>query len=225
MESDEYRKVRDAIAIFRMGNSSGIDQTHFDRIVILVDAYPEHFPKKFKDLLNSHDNKNYPVTHREQTALFRRLDTILSTYEELPEERRNNGNLADEENNDELAPKFTLNKSDLERVLELCSQMRKIVLATVQFDEPHKLRLLNRIAGIEKQAVSKKGLLDVVRAGVSDVGETLGKFGVDIKPLTDRMKEVASIARRSSKQYDQLPAPEEIERLPKPEDFDEKAGK
>lgn len=118
---------------------------------------------------------------------------------------------------DELAPTFSLNPKDKERVLDLCAQMRKIVLATEVFDQPHKRRLLDRIAGIEHQVEQPKGLLDIVRAGVSDVGETLGKFGTDIKPLTDRMKEVVQIARSNSKEYEQIPAPEEIKQLPKPE--------
>jgi len=96
--------------------------------------------------------------------------------------------------------------------------MRKIVFATTDFDEPHRLRLLNRIAAIEAEVKKPKGMFDVVRAGVSDVGETLGKFGKDIKPLTDRIKEVTSIARKNTSEYDQLPAPEELKRLPPPDE-------
>lgn len=118
----------------------------------------------------------------------------------------------------EFAPQFELGTKDKDRVVELCIQMRKIILASDIFDQPHKRRLLNRIAGIEHQVQQPKGLLDIVRAGVSDVGETLGKFGTDIEPLTKRMKEVAQIARSNSKEYDQIPAPEEVKQLPKPDD-------
>jgi len=96
--------------------------------------------------------------------------------------------------------------------------MRKIIHASEAFDVPHKKRLLNRIAAIEKQVYSDKGLLDVVLGGVSDIGETLGKFGGDIKPLTDRMAEVKKITRSGSEEYKQLPEPDEVKSLPAPEE-------
>ncbi|MFT5615713.1 MAG: hypothetical protein ACI8Q6_003002 [Granulosicoccus sp.] len=91
--------------------------------------------------------------------------------------------------------------------------MREIVLATDVFDQPHRRRLLNRIAGIEHQIEQPNGLLDVVRAGVSDVGETLNKFGLDIKPLTDRMNEVFQITRSHSEQYKQISPAEEVKKI------------
>ncbi len=116
-----------------------------------------------------------------------------------------------------LFPTYELDADEKERIFSLCSQMRKIVLSANGFDEPHRLRLLNRIAAIEAETHKPKGMLDVVLGGVTDVGETLGKFGKDIKPLTDRMKEVAGIARKGTKEYDQIPAPEEVKQLPAPE--------
>lgn len=94
--------------------------------------------------------------------------------------------------------------------------MRKIVLASPVFDEAHKRRLLDRITAIEKQVHQKKGRLDVVLAGVSDVGDTLKKFGTDLKPLTDRMTEIKRITQGSSTEYEAIPAPEELAKLPAP---------
>ncbi|MEM1363150.1 MAG: hypothetical protein AAGF94_15795 [Pseudomonadota bacterium] len=117
-----------------------------------------------------------------------------------------------------LIPSFIIDEDDKEKISKLCSDMRKIVFASNVFDEPHRLRLLNRIAAIEAETQKPKGMFDVVRGGIDDLGETLGKFGTDIKPLTDRMKEVVSIARRGTKEYDQLPEPEEVKSLPAPTD-------
>ncbi len=83
--------------------------------------------------------------------------------------------------------------------------------------------MLNRIAAIEAETHKPEGMFDVVRGGIDDLGETLGKFGVNIKPLSDRMNEVVSIARRGTKAYDQLPEPEEVKQLPPPEDDSEEA--
>ena len=118
----------------------------------------------------------------------------------------------------ELLPRFHVSETDQSRIFKLCAEMRKIIFATTDFDEPHRLRLLNRLAAIEAETKKPQGLFDVVRGGINDLGETLGKFGKDVKPLSDRMKEVVNIARSGSKQYDQLPEPEEVKRLPAPED-------
>ncbi|MBY5989065.1 hypothetical protein [Roseovarius atlanticus] len=117
-----------------------------------------------------------------------------------------------------LIPTFTASEAGATRIFELCSEMRKIIFASTDFDEPHKIRLLNRLAAIETETKKPEGLYDVVRGGINDLGETLGKFGKDVKPLTDRMKEVVSIARKGTKEYDQLPEPEEVKQLPAPED-------
>lgn len=102
--------------------------------------------------------------------------------------------------------------------MDLCHDMRRIVLNSTVFDVAHKRRLLNRVSAIEQQVLQPKGLFDIVRGGLSDVGEALGKFGTDIKPLTDRMNEVVGIVRRATHEYDQLPPSDEVKQLPKPDE-------
>ena len=107
------------------------------------------------------------------------------------------------------------------RVLELSSQIRKIIFASTAFDEPHKRRLLNRIAAIENEVNQPKGKLDVILGGVSDIGDALKKFGGDLKPLSDRISEIKKITQSKSKEYAQIPAPEEQKALPAPDESDE----
>jgi hypothetical protein len=122
----------------------------------------------------------------------------------------------------ELLPTFSLERSDHKRLSKLCGDMRNIVFSSQFFDDPHKRRLLNRIAAIENEAMKEKGNLDTVLAGIVDVGDALGAFGRKVEPLTKRMQEVASIAKKGSKEYDQLPSPDEIKSLPAPEDGNDK---
>jgi hypothetical protein len=118
-----------------------------------------------------------------------------------------------ENSEDGLLPTFTLGKSDRTRVSKLCSDMRKIVFASSEFDAPHKRRLLNRIAAIEIQISRDRGLFDVILAGIADFGEALGKFGKEIKPLTDRMVEIRKIAQEGTPDYDQIPPPNDTKRI------------
>ena len=204
-----YEIVRDFHAKKHFSRSS------LDELVMLTDANETSLPKKFIQIVRETDENFTLQSFRKDFT--DRLLMILQVSKEYDLVSSTNNEL----DTDELVPTFYLGKNDKKKVLNLCAQMRKIVLATTVFDQPHKCRLLNRIAGIEYQIEQQKGLLDVVRAGISDVGETLGKFGTDIKPLTERMKEVFQIARSNSKQYDQIPAPEEVKKLPAPDQGDE----
>lgn len=184
-----------------------------DELSMLTKASQGILPERFVEIVSEAD-RNFPIQTISKEELVKRLVRVLAVSETIPESVLPSNGSA-------LLPTFTLPKKDKDRVVKLCGDMRKIVFASADFDEPHKKRLLNRIAAIEKQVLSKTGLFDVILGGVSDIGETVGKFGKDIKPLTDRMNEVAQITRQGTNEYDQIPAPEEIKRLPKPDDADE----
>ncbi|AZV78828.1 hypothetical protein EBB79_13745 [Parasedimentitalea marina] len=180
-----------------------------DEIQYLVSLLEENLPLKIVELSNG----ERPFDGYDQKAFGDRCIRALKVEQTFGSV----GGTKFPSSSAELLPVFELEQPDKDRIFKLCNDMRKIVFASSMFDEPHKKRLLNRIAAIEKQVFSKKGLFDVILGGVSDVGETLGKFGTDIKPLTDRMKEVARIARKGTKEYDQIPAPEEVKKLPAPD--------
>jgi len=193
-------------------NPSNVNQSDFDELKILNARSRAFFPLEFNSLM---DETSYSGSSSSTMRSFERLLRILEVIDSLPEELRVEPNKTTA-GSTSLIPMFELGKADKTRIFELCSDMRKIVFASQDFDEPHRLRLLNRIAHIEAETHKPKGMFDSVLGGISDIGETLGKFGKNIKPLTDRMAEVAKIARKGTKEYDQLPAPEEIKRLPAP---------
>ncbi len=206
----EIRKIvakalEEAVARKNMGEPS------LDKVRVAVETSPADFTTHFKSVLKTgfRQDDRY-IWH----VSAERLLSIMQQEIKFNEIKDTDIQLS----TSNLIPTFSLSDTDSKRVFELCAQMRKIVFATPDFDEPHRLRLLNRIAAIEAEVKKPKGMFDVVRAGVSDVGETLGKFGKDIKPLTDRIKEVTSIARKNTGEYDQLPEPEELKRLPAPDE-------
>ncbi|WP_420398123.1 hypothetical protein [Nioella sp.] len=185
-----------------------LTRADYDELALLARFLSSHFPPEVHTLLS----KGYSEAQGAQRDLGQRIERIISVYEDysIPP---NMGELSGE-----LLPTFSLEARDKGRALELCGDLRKIVLASPEFDDPHKKRLLNRIAAMEQQIHSPKGLFDVILGGISDFGEVAGKFGKDIKPMTDRLTEIAGIARRGSQQYNQIPAPEEVKKLPPPSD-------
>ena len=194
-----------------VGNLSFDFTTHrvqIDELNYLIDLCEADLPEGFVKLVRDADG-NIGTSEQIYDTRRRRLLSMLEVAKSFPKTKSYSSG--------ELLPTFELSEPDKDRVIKLCSGMRKIVFASDDFDEPHKKRLLNRIAAIEQQVQSKKGLYDVVLGGVSDLGETLGKFGKDIKPLSDRMAEILQITRNATKEYDQLPAPDEVKKLPAPD--------
>lgn len=117
---------------------------------------------------------------------------------------------------DASEPTFELSDEEKKRLVQLCSEMRNIVHTSSVLTENHRVRLLKRIAAIEQEIHKLKGRFDVILAGVSDIGEAAGKFGNDVKPLVDRMKEIVGLTRKKTPDYAQLPAPEDVKKLPPP---------
>lgn len=183
-----------------------------DELQILHSYCWQEFPKSFNEILNEW---KYATDRNGQENFLARLLRIYETEKSIPEEFKQAGFTAAD--TEELTPVFRLDADEIKRINTLCEQMRKIILASTIFDAPHRRRLLNRIAAIVAEAHKPKGMFDVILGGINDVGETLKKFGTDIKPLTDRMQEVAGITRKKTKAYDQIPAPEEVKKLPKPD--------
>ncbi|MGR3548131.1 MAG: hypothetical protein ACU0CB_14005 [Roseovarius sp.] len=187
---------------------SNVSHSELDAIDLILDAAPQSFSKVIRNIMLKHPRSSYA----DRNELIERLHSLLVTQSEFFEVDQG----AVHGPNLELIPTFELSEKETARILELCIGMRKIVFASSEFDQPHKVRLLNRIAAIEAEVQKPRGIFDVVRGGMNDLGETLGKFGTDIKPLTDRMREVVDIARRKTTEYDQIPGPEEVKQLPPP---------
>jgi hypothetical protein len=217
MESKMTEQIANrVIKLIKIGidREGKIGQEFFDELKILHDRSKSFFPREFNDLMRGF---KYTLVGAEKVEFLLRLAKILEVIKSLPDELREPEVKIDVESSS-LVPLFEIQKSDKDRIFELCNDMRKIVFASEVFDHPHRVRLLNRIAAIEAETHKPKGMFDVVRGGINDLGETLGKFGTDIKPLTDRMREVVGIARKGTKEYDQLPAPDEVKQLPPPRD-------
>lgn len=207
--------LNDTLHNREIGLKPYLSAADFDELKYLLDFLGDQLPKQVHELVSTGYSRD-PDT---QFELADRMLRLLNLVDEF------GSKLEENQIEDELTPTFQLSPPDSERVLTLSGQMREIVHASKVFDAPHKRRLLNRIAAIEQQVHSEKGRFDVILGGISDLGETIGKFGTDIKPLTDRMSEIRKITRQATKEYDQLPAPDEIKKLPAPDepqgDFDE----
>ena len=181
-------------------------RAYLDRIEVLAKHPNAGLPEKFLEVLSEIDNMDYDIA---TSADVDRLEAVLEAAQFL-------------ESVDPAVASdvvyFEIDDDDKGKILALCQKMRKIIWATDVFDDPHRIRLLKRISAIETQVHEPKGMYDVILAGVVDFGDAAGKFGEKVKPLTDRMREIGLVARKGAREYDKIPAPEEVKRLPAPED-------
>lgn len=138
----------------------------FDELFELSVLLGELLPTRFLAIIQN----GYPFEGYKQLSMAQRLKRTLDLQASY-------GNIGRPEIADDLTPTFQLAQAEKVRVLELSSQMRGIVFKSAQFDEPHKRRLLNRIAAIENEINQPKGKLDVILAGLSDIGDAANKFG------------------------------------------------
>lgn len=197
----------DLTLALRKGNALGKEL--FDRLDTYVEADPEQFPETFTRVLGDRSSSSSTAYLIE---MARRLLNILDAH-------KSTTTLGLVKAADlQLLAHFELTDDEKERIAKLCGELRKIVHASLDFDQPHKVRLLNRIAAIEVEAQKTKGKFDVFLGGMSDFGETVGKFGTDSKPFFDRIGEIVRIGRGKTKEYEQLPPPEEIKKLPPPDE-------
>ncbi len=89
-----------------------------------------------------------------------RLIRIQQVEDSIPDHIRKLHDVQNKESS-ALIPVFALDQEDKKRISELCEKMRKIIFVTGDFDEPHRLRLLNRIAAIEAEIHKPEGMFAI----------------------------------------------------------------
>ena len=176
-------------------NDDGVRLSGITRVEMLVAVVgSDEFPKRFHELLEAAQNSNNRTSDNWYT-IFDGMCVILDTKFFIESVSvRSNGDL-------DIIPFFEPDNTDRQKMLEGCKQLRTIVNDSLSLDAKNRNRLLKRISAMEIEINKSNGLLDTILAASSDIGEAVGKFGGDIKPMTDRIREITSIAKKSSQEY------------------------
>jgi hypothetical protein len=83
----------------------------------------------------------------------------------------------------------TMDEPTLIRVQALINEIRTLI-ASSTIDSKHKSRLLSRLEGLQSEMHKELSDLDRFWIFMGEAGRVLGKFGEDVKPLTDRITEL-----------------------------------
>lgn len=100
---------------------------------------------------------------------------------------------------------YQFTDADLETIQSLINQLRNLFHESDDFEPNHKQRLLERLEKLQVEMNKKMSNLDSFWAFVGDAGTVLGKFGGDVKPFVDRIKELAEIFQLKQSKPEALP--------------------
>ena len=101
---------------------------------------------------------------------------------------------------------FEFTEGDLERIQQLINELRDLISKTKELDKKHQQRLLIKLEEVQKEFHKKMTTLAKVLEAIIEIGVNLGRFGKDIKPLTDRIGELAGIILSAQKRAYELPS-------------------
>jgi len=103
-----------------------------------------------------------------------------------------------------FAYRFT--DGDLIRIQALINELRDLINESTLFSDNHKSRLLSKLEKLQKELHKKMSNIDIMWGFIGDAGVVFGKFGNNVKPLVDRIREIVEIAWRTQAIAEELPS-------------------
>ncbi|EGR0311413.1 TPA: hypothetical protein ACVU1I_003552 [Vibrio cholerae] len=101
---------------------------------------------------------------------------------------------------------YEFSQGDYDRIQQLINELREHVVQSKVIEEEHKHRLLKRLERLQSELHKRVADLDRFWGLIGDAGVVLGKFGEDVKPLVDNIKEIANITWNTQKKAEELPS-------------------
>lgn len=88
---------------------------------------------------------------------------------------------------------YVFSDDDFSTIQKLINEMRDIITSSDIITANHKRRLLERLERMQRELHKTTSDLDRFWGFIGEAGIAIGKFGNDIKPLVDRIHELAKI--------------------------------
>lgn len=102
--------------------------------------------------------------------------------------------------------RYEFTQGDLDRIQELINELRQLIRDSTLFEPDHQRRLLARLEKLQAEMHKKVSDVDRFWGLVGDAGIALGKFGSDVKPIVDRVREIVDIVWRTQARAEELPS-------------------
>jgi len=101
---------------------------------------------------------------------------------------------------------YEFSEGDVSRIQVLINEVRQLITESGLIAGEHKSRLLKRLEGLQRELHKKVSDLDRFWGLIGEAGVMIGKFGNDVKPIVDRIREIAEIVWRTQARTEELPS-------------------
>jgi len=176
----------------------------------------------------------YPIDIPDVNGMNREttLDRIISYIKEFREAVDHHyGATSIERTRTRLRQKFNkafhyeFSSGDISKAQKLINEIRDLLNKSTLFEEDHRKRLLARLERLQSELHKKMSNLDTFWGLIGDAGVVIGKFGSDVKPLFDRIRELTMIVWATQARGEGLPSnsPPPLQ-LPSPDAMSEAPG-
>ena len=108
---------------------------------------------------------------------------------------------------------YEFSQGDLDKIQNLLNELREHIFKSSDFADDHKQRLLIRLEKLQLELHKKMSDLDKFWGLIGDAGVVIGKFGDDVKPIVDRIKEITEIVWRTQARAEELPSDSPLPKL------------
>lgn len=88
---------------------------------------------------------------------------------------------------------YKFSDSDFTKIQEIINELRNLISQSKIVTENHRRRLLERLERMQSELHKSTSDLDRFWGFIGETGIVVGKFGNDIKPIVDRVRELANI--------------------------------
>lgn len=113
---------------------------------------------------------------------------------------------------------YEFTEGDLSKIQTLINELREMIRDSEIFKAEHQQRLLRRLERLQGELHKKVSDLDRFWGLIGDAGVIAGKFGKDVKPIVDRIREITGIVWRTQSNSEELPSGTKIPFLKSGED-------
>jgi hypothetical protein len=116
---------------------------------------------------------------------------------------------------------YKFSEGDFKRTQQLLNELKDLISKSDEIDEDHKSRLLRKLEGLQSELHKKVSDFDRFWGFIVESAVYLGKSGKAVKPIIDRIQELADIVLRIIAKAEDLPSPPKFPLLGKGEDANE----
>lgn len=139
------------------------------------------------------------------TSIYQYVEKLKPTFQKKVTEEKINSIADKYANMMETGFAYHFSDDEVEKIQKLINILRSEITESKSFEDEHKFRLLKRLEKLQSEIHKEMSDLDRFWGLVGDAGVAIGKFGKDVKPIVDRIRELTDIVWKAQRRSEQLP--------------------